>query len=189
MILGSQFLLIGAVAAVGVLHTIVPDHWVPITVIAGQRGWSKSETARAAIQAGTGHVLSTLAIAVVVWIAGATAAKRFGAAIDTASSVALIAFGLWIAVSAWHEQDHHHAHPHQPGSEGQAHTHEHGAGNGSDATHERSKRTALLLILGSSPMVEGIPVFFAAGKHPWLRAAERDCKSTFCQYPSCCKER
>ena len=29
MIAGPQWLLIGAVAAVGVLHTVVPDHWVP----------------------------------------------------------------------------------------------------------------------------------------------------------------
>jgi hypothetical protein len=31
--------------------------------------------------------------------------------------------------------------------------------------HKTSARTALLLILGSSPMVEGIPAFFAAGKY------------------------
>jgi hypothetical protein len=33
----SALLLVGAVAAVGVLHTIVPDHWVPITLIAATR--------------------------------------------------------------------------------------------------------------------------------------------------------
>ena len=43
MHLGSRSLLIGAVAAVGILHTLVPDHWFPITVLARQRGWSKSE--------------------------------------------------------------------------------------------------------------------------------------------------
>ena len=32
--------LVAAVAGVGVLHTIVPDHWVPIALIARQRGWS-----------------------------------------------------------------------------------------------------------------------------------------------------
>jgi hypothetical protein len=31
--------------------------------------------------------------------------------------------------------------------------------------HKTTMRTALLLILGSSPMVEGIPAFFAAGKY------------------------
>jgi nickel/cobalt transporter (NicO) family protein len=67
---GPQLLLIGAVAVIGVLHTAVPDHWVPITLIARQRGWSVAETARASLIAGTGHVVSTLAIALVVWIAG-----------------------------------------------------------------------------------------------------------------------
>ena len=37
MNVGPELLLIGAVAAVGVLHTIVPDHWVPITLIAVAR--------------------------------------------------------------------------------------------------------------------------------------------------------
>lgn len=57
--------MVGAVAVVGTLHTIVPDHWVPITLIARQRGWTKEETRNAAIKAGTGHVLFTLAIALV----------------------------------------------------------------------------------------------------------------------------
>jgi len=40
-----------------------------------------------------------------------------------------------------------------------AHWHEH--------HHDRShgQRTVLLLILGSSPMIEGLPAFFAAGKY------------------------
>ena len=78
MIAAPELLLIGAVAGVGVLHTIVPDHWVPITLIARQRGWSKAETARASFQAGVGHVLSTLVIAAVVWLAGVAVASCFG---------------------------------------------------------------------------------------------------------------
>lgn len=144
-----QLLLVGTVAAVGVLHTIVPDHWVPITLIARQRGWSKTETTNAAIKAGTGHVLSTLLIALVVWGAGVAVATHFGHLVDLASSTALIAFGCWIAISSlWgmHSDSYEHSHDH---------VHE----------HETNKRTALLLILGSSPMVEGIPAFFAAGKY------------------------
>ena len=118
MSVGPELLLIGAVAAVGVLHTIVPDHWVPITLITRQRGWSKAETARAAFQAGIGHVLSTLLIASVVWLAGVAVATRFGHVVDTAASIALVAFGSWIAISAWRElrgdggHGHGHAHGH-----------------------------------------------------------------------------
>ncbi len=265
MAVGPQLLLIGAVAGVGVLHTIVPDHWVPITLIARQRGWSKGETARASLQAGTGHVLSTLLIALVVWLAGVAVATRFGHIVDTAASVALIVFGVWIAFSAWrdvkrhgghsyshghsyaqssahfagngvhgpelqriqdslehagpihryetrfteHEHDHgphshdldfdddplyaplrgdttvltRHLHVHQHGRGiPHAHWHDHRAETSHPVTddidaepplhehrHRISARTTLLLILGSSPMVEGIPAFFAAGQYgTWL---------------------
>ena len=155
----QQVLLLGSVVAVGVLHTMVPDHWVPITLIARQKKWTKAQTARAALQAGTGHVVTTLLIALVVWIAGAAVATRFGHLVDTLSSLALIGFGLWIAIGSWREM--HSAHGHYHGSE--FHPHEH---HERDESHSHtSKRTALLLILGSSPMIEGIPAFFAAGKY------------------------
>jgi nickel/cobalt transporter (NicO) family protein len=269
MIYGPELLLIGAVAAVGVLHTMVPDHWVPITLIARQQGWTREETARASLKAGTGHVLSTLLIALVVWGAGVAFAQRFGHYVDTASSLALIGFGGWIAISSLremrggHEHGHSHSHGHVPSASGGIHGPElqhvdtgsgHGdlelsifedgvpprfrltgahddtitvttiredgsrqsfsmadrggywessedipephqftvtitaAHGGHDHAYETlftehghthgghshgevggkkkiSSRTALLLILGSSPMVEGIPAFFAAGKY------------------------
>ncbi|SRR6266536_2466058 len=164
MNIGPQLLLIGAVASVGVLHTVVPDHWFPITVMARQRGWSKSETAKVALKAGTGHVVSTLVIAMIVWAAGAAAARRFGNAIDTVTSLALVAFGLWIAVSAWIAQHHKHVHPHKRGPHSPDHRHDERDG-GQASAHRKNGRTALMLILGSSPMVEGIPAFFAAGKY------------------------
>jgi hypothetical protein len=38
MTFGPELPLIGAVAVVGVLHTVVPDHWVPITLISRPAG-------------------------------------------------------------------------------------------------------------------------------------------------------
>src|ERR1700678_1998630 len=111
----SAWLLVGAVAAVGVLHTVVPDHWVPITLIARQRGWTQAETARTAFKAGVGHVLSTLAISPVVWLAGVAVAQRFGHWVDTIASVALVGFGLWIAISAWRDLHGHSGHGHSHG--------------------------------------------------------------------------
>jgi len=115
-----QLLLVGAVVGVGVLHTIVPDHWVPITLIARQNGWSRRETARAALKAGTGHVLSTLLIGLLVWIAGVAFATRFGNVVSLVSSLALIAFGGWIAIGSLREMreghGHGHSHDHGPGA-------------------------------------------------------------------------
>jgi len=150
MTVAPELVLIGAVVAVGILHTIVPDHWMPIALIARQRGWTSRQTAQAALQAGTGHVLSTLVIGAIVWIAGVAIATRFGSLVSTLSSIALIGFGAWIAIGSVIEMrsgaGHHHGHDHEPKRAG-------------------SNRTALLLILGSSPMIEGIPAFFAASKY------------------------
>jgi len=57
----------------------------------------------------------------------------------------------------WHDHLPETAHPVIARTEAEPPLHEH--------RHKTSGRTALLLIPGSSPMVEGIPAFFAAGKY------------------------
>jgi hypothetical protein len=141
---GQAWALVGAAAAVGILHTMVPDHWAPISLLARQFGWSGARTARVAALAGVGHIVSTLLIAILVWLAGTLLAVRFGHLVSLASSIALIGFGLWIAFGSWREM--------------------HGALHADTRNQETPKRTVLLLILGSSPMVEGIPAFFAASR-------------------------
>ncbi|MEX3966805.1 hypothetical protein AB4Y42_32020 [Paraburkholderia sp. EG286B] len=130
---GSATLLVCAVLVVGVLHTIVPDHWVPITLIARQRGWSRGETARAALQAGTGHVFTTLILAAIVWLAGVAVAAKFGHWVDTISSVALIGFGLWIGISSWLELRRGDGHGHSHGPHGHTHDFSHLAGENHSA--------------------------------------------------------
>ncbi|MDX5929208.1 hypothetical protein [Acidiphilium acidophilum] len=110
----DALLLVLTVGVVGVLHTAVPDHWVPITLMSRQRGWTKMETAKAALTAGTGHVVTTLIIALVVWGAGVAFATRFGHWVDTVASLLLTGFGGWIAISSWRElqggKGHGHSH-------------------------------------------------------------------------------
>jgi hypothetical protein len=167
---------------------MVPDHWAPIALLARQNGWSTSQVARAAALAGTGHTVSTLAIAVIVWLGGVALATRFGNLMTLLSSLALVAFGTWIALGSLREIkagerdpghahfEHGHEHQHATGVK-HRHWHQHDDAdwhvvNGSLAlvpehahAHDTSSRTALLLVLGSSPMLEGIPAFFAAGRY------------------------
>jgi len=194
MMEGSGIVLVVTVAAVGVLHTIVPDHWAPIVVLARQQGWSIARTARSAALAGLGHVTSTLVLGALLWVAGATLAVRYAHLVSIVSALALLAFGLWIAYGGWREiQDkRHHAHGHSHFEHAHVHSHEGAAkhvhwhehheadwhavepGEAQPHGHEHAApgRTALLLILGSSPMVEGIPLFLnASTKGPVLLGA------------------
>ena len=86
-----------------------------LIIIARQQGCSKAETARMSFRAGLGHVLSTLAIAAIVWLAGVAVASRFGHWVDTLANIALVAFGGWIAVSAWRDLHGHGGHAHHHG--------------------------------------------------------------------------
>jgi len=177
--------LVATVAAVGVLHTLVPDHWAPIVVVGRQRGWSVAHTARAAAVAGLGHVTSTLVLGIIVWTVGASLSVSYGHAVSVVAAAALILFGAWIGYTGWREvrADHDHGHP----TTGHAHLHSHGdvaahvhwhahqdqhlhaVDGGAAVVHDHGHavagRTALLLILGSSPMIEGLPAFFAASTY------------------------
>ncbi|MBV8246377.1 MAG: hypothetical protein JOZ38_10680, partial [Candidatus Eremiobacteraeota bacterium] len=174
--MASEGILVVTVAAVGVLHTMVPDHWAPIVVVARKRGWSPARAARAGALAGIGHVVTTLALGAVVWVAGVALAVRYAQLVSLASGIALIVFGAWIAYTGWRELreaggsslfSHAHLHAHADGTR-HVHWHEHVEPHSESeaAVHEHEHaiagRTSLLLILGSSPMVEGIPAFFAA---------------------------
>jgi hypothetical protein len=163
----QQLLLVLAVLAVGVFHTLVPDHWLPITMLARQAKWGRSRTAGAAAIAGLGHTVSTLAIGLLVWLAGAAVALRFGHIVALAASAALVVFGAWFALAALRELRNERAglksgippvHPHS------GHEEEIAAEMTGGLSASQRARVTLLLILGSSPMVEGLPAFLAASR-------------------------
>jgi putative Mn2+ efflux pump MntP len=142
-------LLLVAVAVIGILHTLAPDHWGPIAVLARQQRWSRRRTASVAAGAGLGHTLSTLAIGAIAWLAGIAAAQRYGHYANVASGIALIAFGLWIAISALREAR-------EPEEELESEV--------AAQAKKIAARTSLMLIVGSSPSIEALPTFFAAAK-------------------------
>ncbi len=67
---------------------------------------------------------TTLLLGFIVWLAGVAVADRFSHIVDTAASLALIAFGGWIAAAAWRETRAGHGHGHSH-SHGGGHPHRH----------------------------------------------------------------
>lgn len=145
----ALWLLILTVGGVGVLHTMVPDHWAPIAVVARQRGWSPRTTAAAAARAGLGHALSTVAIGLVAWIAGAVAAARAGHLVTLIGGFGLIGLGLWTIADGVRSLRTLPDDPERPAA-------------------ETSRRTALLLAVGASPSLEVTPAFLASAPYGWI---------------------
>ena len=67
----SVVLLVVAAAVVGVVHSILPDHWVPLAVVGRTQRWSLFRVARISALAAAGHIPAPRALA------GARG-KRFG---------------------------------------------------------------------------------------------------------------
>jgi threonine/homoserine/homoserine lactone efflux protein len=82
----------GFVAAL--LHAALPTHWLPFVLVGRAQGWSGRKTLAVTALAGSGHVLATLVLAVLLMGAGLALEEQYGPVLRRIAGVVLIAFGL-----------------------------------------------------------------------------------------------
>jgi nickel/cobalt exporter len=139
-----------AAVTVGVLHTLAPDHWLPIAAVARARNWNQRRTARVAFLCGFGHVTVSAALGLVALVSGTAIVETLGARSASVAGVLLVGFGLAYALwGARHwimKKLHGHSHAHF------------------DHVHDPSAKTtwALFAIYCADPCVAVIPIIFAA---------------------------
>ena len=133
--IGSLVLLGAAAATVGLVHSILPDHWVPLAVVARTQRWSLVRVARVSGMAAGGHVVASLGLAGLIALVG----LRFQHEVDVQQGhivgAVLVLTGLgffvWGMTGHGHAHDHDHdLHEHDP------HEHEHVVTAMPDAPHE-----------------------------------------------------
>jgi nickel/cobalt exporter len=176
----SIVVLAGTAAAVGFVHTVLgPDHYLPFIVLSKARGWTARKTLFVTLLCGSGHVLSSVAIAfgglaLGVAVFSLEAIESFRG--DVAAWF-LIAFGLvytvWGIRRAVRTRSHEHAHSHV-GGETHSHTHVH-LGEHAHPHLERGKSLTpwvLFLVFVFGPCEPLIPlVMFPAARGSMLGAA------------------
>ena len=148
---GSLFAsLTVAAITIGSLHSLAPDHWVPIAAVARARNWSKARTARVAFLCGVGHVTVSVLLGLLALLFGAQLFQSFGERMVSVAGLLLIGFGVAYAVwglrGAFAHRIHGHHHHHY------------------DHVHDPSKAStwSLFLIYCADPCVAVIPILFAA---------------------------
>ena len=134
-----------AAATVGALHSLAPDHWLPIAAVGRARGWSVRRTARVALLCGLGHVTVSATLGVLALVSGTTVVEALGARAGSVAGVLLIGFGLGYAV--WGARRVRHD-PHLGG----AHVH----------APARATTWTLFAIYCADPCVAVIPIVFAS---------------------------
>lgn len=99
-------LLIVAAGTVGFLHSILPDHWVPLAVVGRTQRWSIARVARISFLASVGHVLTSIIIASVIAVIG----LQFRSAFETEQGhiVGIVLVLTGIAFLVWGLTGHGH---------------------------------------------------------------------------------
>ena len=171
----SLIVLLLAGASVAIFHAILPDHWMPIALVARAQRWSTGRTTRVALWTGIGHVLGSIALGVIV-IALGYGLKGILRLEGPIVGIVLVLTGVGLFLWSLRHPGHHHPH----GAEGHshehdhAHDHEHSAdahghphpGHTHDHDHHDNRRSrgAWLIPAGiaASPDPTILPVFLAA---------------------------
>lgn len=94
MHVSSLPLLLLAAGAVGFLHSILPDHWVPLAVVARTQRWTIARTARTSLLASVGHVLTSIILAGIIALVGLQFRRAFETQQGHIVGVILIATGI-----------------------------------------------------------------------------------------------
>lgn len=103
-------LLLLAAGTVGFLHAIMPDHWVPLSVVARTQHWSLTRTARISLLASVGHVLTSIVLGALIAAVGLQFRQAFEAQQNRIVGVLLVLTGLGFAIWALTGHGGHHDH-------------------------------------------------------------------------------
>jgi hypothetical protein len=139
-----------AAITVGSMHSLAPDHWVPIAAVARARDWSRGRTSRVAFLCGLGHVTVSVMLGLLALLFGARLFESLGERMVSIAGLLLIGFGvayaIWGLRGAFAHRIHGHHHRHY------------------DHVHDPSKVStlSLFLIYCADPCVAVIPLLFAA---------------------------
>ena len=154
---------------VAFLHAVIPTHWLPFVVAARAQNWNRTKTLAITGIAGTGHVLFTTALGVLVVWGSMAINTRMGNLFPVIAGGALIALGLLYLTRYVREG---HAHVHLLGGHGHHdHEHDHDIEPEQDWSRHRSDWAAiagLFALLTFSPCEAFLPVFVTGAKYGWF---------------------
>lgn len=79
---------------ISLLHAAIPSHWLPIIAVGRAQRWTRGETLRATVIAGAAHTASTIALGIVIGLAGLTLEHELEEHGALIAPIVLIALGF-----------------------------------------------------------------------------------------------
>jgi hypothetical protein len=159
---------------VAFFHAAIPTHWLPFVLASRAQRWSHAKTLGVTALAGTGHVIVTALLGLLIAWFGIALTERLGHWFPTIAGAALLLLGtfyLYRQFTGKGHAHHHlfcgHAHTH-PGE--LEHEHDHAAPPVSErraAPSDRIAITSLLTLLTFSPCEAFLPIYASGVRYGW----------------------
>jgi putative Mn2+ efflux pump MntP len=138
-----------------VIHSAIPNHWIPLIAIGKTEKWTIKETLSATVITGFAHTLSTVMIGIIVGLIGIKLSNSYNLVIDYVAPSILIAIGTLYVISDIKNHGHHH------------HTKLENANIWSSSKSKISILISLSIAMFLTPCVEIEAYYFQAGMIGW----------------------
>lgn len=157
---------------VAFFHAAIPTHWLPFVLASRAQHWTHPKTLAITALAGTGHVLVTAALGVLIAWFGIALNERIGNWFPRIAGAALLLLGFFYIYRQLRGRGHAHhhlfcGHPHRHAGELE---HDHGApplAARASATSDRVAITSLLALLTFSPCEAFLPIYASGVRYGW----------------------
>ena len=140
--------------ALSVVHFLIPNHWMPIVVMARSERWNQGRSLRIAALAGFSHTASSIIIGVAVGALGLKLTEVSKTAMELVAPVIFLIFGIMYILAGIRDniRDHKHRHIHL-----------------GEATKKKTRAavTAIVIAMFFSPCMEIDTYFFNASLAGW----------------------
>jgi len=147
---GGVLVVVAGSAVVGVIHALLPDHWVPFVVLSKARRWDLRRSLTAVVAGGLAHLASTAALGLLLAILGARAIERIGPAAELTGAGILAVFGVVLSLRG------------MKAARKGGHRHEELPSDLAPAGGGPRDHILTGAVFGLRPCAEAIPIFFAA---------------------------
>jgi hypothetical protein len=165
---------------VAFLHAAIPTHWLPFVVAARAQRWNPAKTLIVTGVAGSGHVLFTTALGVLVAWGGIALSAKWSRAFPIIAGTALVLIGLLYIVRQL-KGGHGHVHLLGSHSHHEHDQHDHNLDDDEEQAELESMEqqwsrrrsdwavmAGLFALLTFSPCEAFLPVFLIGAKYGWL---------------------
>jgi hypothetical protein len=146
----TEFAILATTVATAAVHALIPDHWLPLVLLARAQRWEQRKAVAVAAFSGVLHALVSVSLGALALWGGREAARELGERLQRLSAGLLLLFGLvyagWALARGGHSL---HVHPRL----GDAHA----------EPDRRLTGIALGFVVGFNPCVLIIPILFATG--------------------------